>query len=149
MAEEDEIRAAALRLLARREYAELELARRLEQRGHGEAEVGAVVRGLVEEGLLSETRFVEAFVHSRRDRGTGPARIQAELRTRGVHDELSAAYLDFGDPQWRELAEAVRRKRFGSAAPQDLKERARQARFLHYRGFTAEQVRGALGGDDD
>jgi len=38
----------------------------------------------------------------------------------------------------------VRSKRFGDAMPEDFKERARQARFLQYRGFTSEQIREVL-----
>jgi regulatory protein len=42
----------------------------------------------------------------------------------------------------------VRHKRFGSELPEDFKERARQARFLQYRGFTTDQINHALAGDD-
>jgi len=45
-------------------------------------------------------------------------------------------------------ARAVRRKRFGAAPPSDFRERARQARFLEYRGFDGDQIRAALGRDD-
>ena len=36
---------------------------------------------------------------------------------------------------------------FGDEPPAEWKERARQARFLQYRGFSADQVRAALGHD--
>jgi regulatory protein len=42
----------------------------------------------------------------------------------------------------------VRRKRFGDEPPQDYKERARQSRFLQYRGFTSDQIRQVLDGDE-
>lgn len=104
---------------------------------------------LIAEGLLSDERFAEAFVASRTEKGSGPLRIQAELRERGLNDELIARYVDFSDRDWHERAARVRRKRFGPAPPGDIKERARQARFLQYRGFTAEQARTALKGDVD
>jgi regulatory protein len=79
-------------------------------------------------------------------RGYGPQRIQAELRERGVDDKIQALYLDAGDCQWLEQVAQVRRKRFGETPPDDYKERARQARFLQYRGFTADQIREVLDG---
>jgi regulatory protein len=47
------------------------------------------------------------------------------------------------------VAREARRKRFGSAGPADFRERARQGRFLQYRGFSSEQIRAALGPGDD
>jgi regulatory protein len=41
----------------------------------------------------------------------------------------------------------VRRRKFGSSPPQSLAERAKQARFLQYRGFTSDQIRAALNSD--
>ena len=43
----------------------------------------------------------------------------------------------------------MRRKRFGADPPSDFRERARQARFLEYRGFSRDQIRAALEVDGD
>jgi regulatory protein len=43
-----------------------------------------------------------------------------------------------------QLAREVRRRKFGATAPRSLGERAKQARFLQYRGFDAEQLRAAF-----
>jgi regulatory protein len=50
---------------------------------------------------------------------------------------------------WAATARELRRRRFGVSPPGDYPERARQARFLQYRGFTAEQIRAALGPGED
>ncbi|NOX75875.1 MAG: regulatory protein RecX [Gammaproteobacteria bacterium] len=150
-------------LLARREHSVAELHRKLVFYAHGKARAGAkrdaerqkpdagfvdeVVEKLQNEGLVSDARFTEAFVRYRASNGYGPQRIQAELRERGVSEKMRAVHLDFGDPLWFERALRVRRKRFGEGHPKDLKERARQARFLQYRGFTTDQVRQVLDGD--
>lgn len=139
-----ELRRKAMDLLARREHAVGELQQKLLARGHPAELVQEVVQQLGEEGLVSDQRFTEAFVRYRADRGYGPLRIQAELREKGVDEELQTAYLDFRDPFWLEQSAQVRRKRFGDRPPTDFKERARQARFLQYRGFTAEQLRRVL-----
>jgi regulatory protein len=43
----------------------------------------------------------------------------------------------------------VRAKRFGPGIPRDYAERARQARFLQYRGFDSAEIRAALELDGD
>jgi regulatory protein len=99
--------------------------------------------------VLAATRFTESFIRSRLARGQGPVRIRAELAERGVADEQVAELLRATDVDWLAKARAVRSKRFGASPPRDYRERARQARFLQYRGFTADQARAALELDAD
>jgi regulatory protein len=130
--------------LARREHSEQELACKLASRGYAADIVEATLADLVADRLLSNARFAEAFVHSRIQRGSGPQKIRAELRARGVSDNLIDECLDAHTDSWRELAREVRAKRFGSAAPADFRERSRQMRFLQQRGFSAEQISGVF-----
>ena len=145
----ERVREAAIRLLARREHAAVELTRKLRAKGWPEALVEAAVEGLVEERLVSDERFTEAFIHGRVGRGSGPLKIEAELGQKGVGDAVVAELLDRRDAEWRRLAREVRAKRFGAEIPRDFKERAKQMRFLQGRGFTHDQIRAALGDDDD
>lgn len=142
------LRHKAMDLLSRREHAVAELSRKLAAAGYEQASVQDAVAQLVTDGLVSDERFAEAFVRYRAERGYGPLHIQAELRERGVDDSVTATYLDPSDSQWLQRCEEVRVKRFGTVRPEDFKERARQARFLQYRGFSAEQVRRTLDGHD-
>jgi regulatory protein len=66
-----------------------------------------------------------------------------------VPEEQAADLMRGSDVDWLATARAVRRKRFGAEPPRDFRERAKQARFLQYRGFTADQVRAALELDAD
>ena len=148
-ADERTVRTAALALLAGRDFGRTELARRLAKRGYPAAVVTVVVDGLVAERLLSETRFVEQFIRQHAGRGHGPVRIRAELRERGVPEAEVEAGLEAAGEDWAALARDVRRRRFGLSPPGDYAERARQARFLQYRGFSADHIRAALGPGDD
>ena len=141
------MRATAMNLLARREHSTQELRDKLLARGFEDDVITPALQTLSREGLLSDERFTESFIHSRVDRGSGPLKIRAELRQRGVADELITAWLDERDQVWLERAEAVRCKKFGSTLPVEYKEKARQARFLQYRGFTPEQTRRLLRDD--
>jgi regulatory protein len=142
-----EIRHRAIKLLANREHSRLQLARKLSDRGYDADEVEAVLGNLAREGLQSDERFTESFIRSRIERGQGPIRIAAELRERGIDDSMISDYLDFSDPQWQQQVAEVRRKRFGATPPDDYHARAKQARFLQYRGFTSEQIRRVLDQD--
>jgi regulatory protein len=134
-------------LLSRREHSREELRRKLTAREVPAEEIETALDRLVKEGLASDDRFAEAFVSSRLRRGQGPQRIRRELETRGVDPGLAEAEL--ADADWTASARAVREKKFGPDLPGDFQERARQARFLQYRGFTGEQIRQALGGAGD
>lgn len=147
MGEREEVRAAALRLLARREHSARELRRKLREKGHPQESVDSVLAELQQERLLDDTRFADALIASRIGRGQGPMRLLAELRERGVAEAIAEQALAEAECDWTALAATVRRKRFGAAAPADYPQHAKQARFLQYRGFTSEQIRHALGDD--
>lgn len=147
MGDPQAIRQRAIKLLASREHSRLQLERKLGERGFEADEVAEVLTQLAAEGLQSDERFAESFVRSRIERGHGPTRIAAELRERGVDEALISDYLDFSDPLWHERLEEVRSRRFGGTLPDDYQTRAKQARFLQYRGFTSEQIRRMLNQD--
>jgi regulatory protein len=126
--------------LARREHGEQELARKLITRGFDADLVEAAVHRLIADGLLSDRRFAEAFVHSRYQKGSGPQKIHAELRQRGIDDNLISVCLEAVDDQWLQRIREVREKKFGPGLPQTFSERNRQMRFLQQRGFTSEQI---------
>lgn len=134
----------AMNWLARREHSRAELREKLAAREVDPDVIEATIEQLVHDGLVSDTRFAEAFVSARLRRGQGPVRIRAELKRRGVAGELAAVTLDSADFDWEQRAAEVRVKKFGAAAPDDLKAKARQQRFLEYRGFTGEQIRAAF-----
>ncbi len=76
-------------------------------------------------------------------------RIRMELRERGIESTAIDQALDEAEANWVESARAARRRRFGAKPPADFRERAKQARFLQYRGFSSEQIRAALGPGED
>nr|VFJ44231.1 MAG: regulatory protein [Candidatus Kentron sp. DK]VFJ64435.1 MAG: regulatory protein [Candidatus Kentron sp. DK] len=141
---EEAIRQKALALLARREHSARELSRKLTAKG-AEPEVAAqVVERLRQENLLSDERFAEGFAHQRIEAGYGPIRIRHELREHGIEGDTIDRYLPRDEEEWRERISKARNKRFGEETPADYRERARQVRFLLYRGFDGEGIRAVL-----
>lgn len=129
------IRRTALDLLARREHSYAEMLRKLRQRGAPLSMAEVELDRLQDDGLLSDERFCEAYVHSRSQRGYGPQRLRDELRQRGVAESLIERELHSGERDWAALGRVVFAKRFPEGPASDLKERARQQRFMQYRGF--------------
>jgi len=142
------VRLAALRLLARRDFATAELRQRLLARGFEPAEVEESVNELTAAKALDDARYAGNYVTYHGGRGEGPLRIAAQLRHLGVADGLIEAALA-GGPDWRALARQARQSRFGAKPPANWSEKARQARFLQYRGFSADHIRAATGADSD
>lgn len=142
-------RRQALDLLARREHSHAELERKLRARSYAEETVADVLATLEADGLISATRFAESFVRSRVAKGQGPMRVRKELTDRGVSEALFHEAVENLEVDWYALASAVRAKRFGTDRTQDFRERAKQARFLQYRGFDMEQIKSALDADVD
>jgi regulatory protein len=140
-------RTAAVALLARRDFASPELHARLIDRGFEPSAATEAVAGLTAEGVLSDERYAQNYVAYQAGRGHGPLRIAAALRVRGLAPPLIELALAAAD--WRALAGAVRARRFGKAPPASWKEKARQARFLQYRGFSADHIRATTGIDPD
>lgn len=135
-------------MLAGRDHSCAELSRKLQSKGFDEALVERIIRALSERDLLSDTRFAEAFLRGRVDKGHGPVKIRHQLRERGIDTAVIDGLFSDSDVDWHAQADRVRSKRFGGAPPGDYRERMRQARFLQYRGFESEQIRSALNSDE-
>jgi regulatory protein len=142
---ESRIRSVALALQAYREHGARELEAKLTRKGYDALTSAQVIEDLRQSGLVSDRRFAEAFVRSHAARGHGPIRIRHELRELGVSPELIESGLGTPEIDWRTLAGEVRRRKFGAEVPPTYPLRAKQMRFLQYRGFSTDQIRAALG----
>jgi len=131
----------ALQWLARREHSRRELLTKLAGKGCDTVLATAVVQQLEVERLVSDDRFMESLITARRRRGYGPLKIQKELQEKGVAPEVIDLGRMVSGEEWLEDIRRVQRKKFGGKIPKSHPERARQARFLQYRGFTYDQIR--------
>ena len=138
-----DLRVRALQLLTRRDYSRAELQKKLAAHAESAEELASVLDTLQGERLLSDHRYATQRVTARAGR-YGDARLKQELRLKGVSDDdIAAALPEGGDETERCLA--VWQRKFGQPA-QTPEERAKQMRFLQYRGFSSEAIRRAFRG---
>ncbi len=139
-----EARKKAMDFLARREYGRNELIRKLADKGYVRNIVEQAVNQLTLDGLQCDERFAGSFVQSRISQGKGPVRIRLDLSQRGVEDATIECAIDESAADWHGLAREVRERKFGFDSPADFKEKARQMRFLQYRGFERDHIQSAF-----
>ena len=122
--------ARAVNLLARREHSQEELRKKLRKAEFEIDEINVAIQKLAKIDLQSDLRFAENYLHYRSQRGFGSQKIKFELNERGVDKQTINAVFEQEDIDWFFLAVLARNKRFGQKAPDDLKDRAKQQRFL-------------------
>ena len=112
-AREEQARSLCLRLLTARARTRAELAGQLAKRGYPDDIANRVLDRLGEVGLVDDADFAEQWVRSRRlSAAKGNRALAAELRTKGVDDEVIGATLAGigADAERDKAAELVRRR---------------------------------------
>ena len=130
-----ELRARALRLLARREHSRKELERKLSPYAESSEALDVLISELKTKSQLSEARFAEERARQL-SRKYGAARIRQDLKSKGVGEELVEHVSSEGD---LERARAILERKYRQpAATRD--ERAKRMRFLQSRGFSFDII---------
>jgi regulatory protein len=135
-------------LLSRRDFCVRELHDRLVAQGYEAPVVQQVVSELHERGFVNDERYAQQYLSLHAERGHGPLRIGRDLNALGIDPTLVEAALAAGE-DWNRRARELRIRRFGLEVPADWPGKARQARFLQYRGFSNDHIRAALGSEVD
>lgn len=143
-----DIERLALKLLATREHSRLELMRKLRARGFERGDIDPVLDRLGREGALDAGRFVEHYVAERAEKGFGPLRIRAELREKGLAEDLIDRQLGNMQDAWSDYLANAHERRFRGCLPADRSALGKQVRFLEQRGFPTEAILRFLRFDD-
>jgi regulatory protein len=132
------LKAQAVRLLARREYARDDLEQRLIAKGAARDEVAAVLDELSSQGLLSNERFAHALV-AQKSGSYSRRSIRGELKRKGISGEAIECAIGEATIDDDAAMLALWQRRFG-APPANDREKARQIRFLQSRGFALSAI---------
>jgi len=138
---EEQARDLCLRLLTVRARTRAELEGQLTKRGYPDDVSVRVLDRLARAGLVNDVDFAEQWVRSRRaNAGKGKRALAAELRTKGVdNDVITAALADIDAGAERQRAEQLvrdklRRERLGD--DDDTKVARRLVGMLARRGYS-------------
>lgn len=135
---------SGVRLLAMREHSVKEIHDKLSRRSEMPDIVNAVLDELLANKYVSDERFTESYIRARSNKGFGPIKIGAELKSKGVSNSLIVEYLDMGSPIWIDHASTQYQKKYGAEGVSDYNTWTKRARFMQSRGFTMEHIQVAL-----
>lgn len=138
-----QLRARALRLLARREHSRRELERKLSRYAESSEALEVLLADLEKRKQLSDERFASERTHTL-SRKYGAARIRQDLKARGVDAQLIDQVSSEGE---LERARAILARKYREPAA-TREERAKRMRFLQGRGFSFDVIRSLLSSRD-
>ena len=146
--------AAALRLLTRRGYAEVELTARLLGKGYSEAETATALARCRDCGYLDDAHFAEqrALALLRNGRAVG-RRARLDLRQRGIDEDLAVAAVAAAEAEHPPVellrAQLARRYPHFDYDSADAASRRRVINFFLRRGFELSLVLNILHAEKD
>ena len=136
------LRSYAFAVLTRKEYSKKDLIEKLALYAENREEVLTLVEELSRENYQSDQRVAEMVVRSQIRKGKGPNRIKLALRAKSIDKEL--AQNDMNEIDWYDEAYQLKVKKYGVDVNKDPKIKAKQIRFLQYRGFEMDAIMKAI-----
>ena len=136
------LRSYAFAVLTRKEYSKKDLIEKLALYAENREEVLILVDELSRENYQSDQRVAEMVVRSQIRKGKGPNRIKLALRAKSIDKEL--AQNDMNEIDWYDEAYQLKVKKYGVDVSKDPKIKAKQIRFLQYRGFEMDAIMKAI-----
>lgn len=162
---ESRLRWLAFYYLSRREYGKAELKQKLIDKEQDPDSIDKLLAEFEEKGYQSDYRTTLMLIRENIRKGRGRQRIKQEFYKKQITmpsniDELIdmanaeseefSEFVEDGDDNlvegvdWLKLAVEARTKKYGDTIPVEQKEKAKQLRFLQYRGFKTDICFAAL-----
>ncbi len=136
------LRSYAFALLTRRDYSQAELSAKLNLYAADSTEVSRLVEELAQQNYQSDHRVAAMTLSSQIHKGKGLQRIKQALKAKQLDTELIIEELQEVD--WLAQAYQLKVKKFGAEVSKDPKLKAKQVRFLQYRGFEMDVILKAI-----
>ena len=162
---ESRLRWLAFYYLSRREYGKAELKQKLLDKEQEADKIDTLLDEFEEKGYQSDYRTTLMLIRENIRKGRGRGRIKQEFYRKKMAmpdniDELidmanteSEEFSEFIDDSadnlvegvdWLKLAVSTRTRKYGDTIPVEQKDKAKQLRFLQYRGFNSDICFAAL-----
>jgi regulatory protein len=141
------LRSYAFAVLTRKEYSKAELIEKLALYAESRDEVTTLVDELSRENYQSDQRVAEIMLSSQKRKGKGPNQIKMKLKNKKIDTALIAEELKETD--WVQQAYELKVRKYGTEVTKDPKIKAKQIRFLMYRGFEMDAIMKAISRKED
>ena len=141
------LRSYAFAVLTRKEYSKADLIEKLALYAMDRDEVLKLVDELAKENYQSDQRVAEIMLSSQKRKGKGPNRIKLALKSKKIDSSLIQEELKETD--WNEQAYQLKVKKYGTKVEKEPKIKAKQIRFLMYRGFEMDAIMKAITRKED
>ncbi len=141
------LRSYAFSVLTRKEYSKAELIEKLALYAESRDEVITLVNELSLENYQSDQRVAEIMLSSQKRKGKGPNQIKMKLKNKKIDTALIAEELKETD--WVQQAYELKVRKYGTEVTKDPKIKAKQIRFLMYRGFEMDAIIKAISRKED
>lgn len=141
------LRATAFALLAKREYSKRDLQQKLVELGANTDDAEVLVDELAEQNYQSDERMAGIVVRSQIKQGRGLVRVKQALKKYHLDESLAEDSLQEVD--WLQQAYQLKVRKFGTDISKDPKIKAKQIRFLQYRGFSFDIIMQAIQMSED
>jgi len=148
--------ASGCRMLAIREHSKKQIRAKLLKKGFSKTLINLCIDYLIEHDWLSESRFCNAFIRSRVNKGQGLQRVVAELSQQQIAQSTIKQQLAIEEIDWQSVCETALLKKISVFSVDDkknlegksqylvsvdMKEFKKLESFLRYRGFSNEEIR--------
>lgn len=136
----------ALKLIAIKDRTEKELRTKLKEKNFDEIQIEETVSFLNEYGYINDNRYAEHFTNDAINlKKWGKARVRTELLRKGVDRDIIDSVIEeaFSELEQDRLLLQME-SRFGNADFGNMKERTRIFNFYLRRGFSPEEIKGAM-----
>jgi len=141
IAEQNRIRARAIRILGNRQMSSNEIERRLLDKGESEEAAKETTEWLERIGAINDVEYAAAIVRHYTEKSYGMARIKNELFRRGIPREMWDDAIECSEEPDEAVDEYLDRKLRGS---RDKDELRRAVNALCRRGFSYDDARSAV-----
>ncbi len=136
----------SLDLLSRREHSRKEIKEKLLLRYENTEQINVVLKKLVSNNLINDSRFAEAYVLNRKRKGFGPKKIIFELISKGVKESIANEVVEI-EGGWIEAARSAFKKKYKDDQNIETKEQLKQKTFLQNRGFGFKEIESVFTND--
>ncbi|NNG76240.1 regulatory protein RecX [Acinetobacter sp. ANC 4277] len=141
------LRSYAFAVLTRREYSKADLIEKLGLYAMDRDEVLKLVEELAKENYQSDQRVAEIMLSSQKRKGKGPNRIKLALKSKKI--DASLIQEELKETDWNEQAYQLKVKKYGTKVEKEPELKAKQIRFLMYRGFEMDAIMKAITRKED